>query len=100
MSSESIHTLIIYTDNKRPLLEGPLKPLVERALLNIKAHHPGIQILQYAVCPNRVEMTLDLQRLDEDLARIVQLFKAEAKSQAKTTGFAEENFWQWGFEEK
>jgi len=100
LSPDSIHNLILYTDGKKPLLEGPIKALVERALRNTPSRHPGLKILSYSIHPERVEVTLDLHRLDEDLARILQLFKVEAKSLAKTGGFTENHLWQWGYEEK
>ena len=53
----------------------------------------------YVIHPNRVEMTLDFHRLDEDVLRVLQSLKAEVKKLAAKKGFSEGNLWQWSYEE-
>lgn len=98
--SESIHQVILYTSERKPLLEGSLLSIVEQGFKNLPRRFPGLKILGHSIHPDRVEMSLDLQRLDEDLPRILQSFKSEVKNLAKKDGFASHNLWQWTYEEK
>jgi hypothetical protein len=100
MIGDSIHSLVIYTLGKKPLLGESLAPQAERSFKFLTGRFPGLKILSHAVHPDRVEMVLDLHRLDEDLVRIVQTLKTEIKAQARKDGYSEDYFWQWGFEEK
>lgn len=49
---------------------------------------------------DHVKMTLDFQRIDEDLVRVLQTFKAEVKNIAKKKGFEGDSLWQWQFDEE
>lgn len=95
----SRHHLVLYTAGKQALLTDKLRPMVEQSFKTLPRRFPGLRILEKAVHPDRVEMVLDLHRLDEDLARIVQSFKAEVKSLAKKEGFTQHSLWQWTHEE-
>ncbi len=98
-SSDSLHRLALYTVRREPLLDAAAAPIVERCLQNLTRRYPGLKLAGYRLEPQGVQMTLDLQRLDEDLARIVQSFKNETKILLKKSGLDRENFWQWGYEE-
>jgi hypothetical protein len=100
MNSYSVHSLVIYTLGKKPLLVESLAKQAEHSFKFLTSRFPGLKILSHAILPDRVEMVLDLHRLDEDLVRIVQALKAEIKALARKDGYREDYFWQWGFEEK
>jgi hypothetical protein len=96
----SLHSVILHTLDHEPLLAGALKPLAERCLQNLPRHYPGLRLVEFRVFPERVEMVLDLHRLDEDLSRIVQFFKADLKALAQANDLDQGYFWQWGYDEK
>ncbi len=97
-TSESKYFITVYTDKKKPLLEGPLKGLAEKGLKRLTQRFPGLRISRQAFFPERVEFLLDFARLDEDLPRVVQFFKFEVKDQAKKKGFQGESLWQWNYD--
>jgi len=74
-------------------------PLVEQGLKTLPRRYPGLRVLHHRIEEDRVELTLDLQRLDEDLQRIVQSFKSEVGKLARADGLAGKNLWQWSYEE-
>lgn len=90
----------LYTLGQKPLLEGKLRPIIEQGLRTLPKRYPGLNVLSHSVYPDRVELVLDLRRLDEDLSRIVQSFKSEVKDLAKKAGFTQHSLWQWSYEEK
>jgi REP element-mobilizing transposase RayT len=96
----SRHHLVLFTAGKKPLLTGNLRAMVEQGFKTLPRRFPGLKVLEQAIHPDRVEMVLDLHRLDEDLARIVQSFKSEVKNLAKKEGFTQHDLWQWTHEEK
>jgi hypothetical protein len=100
MNSYSVHSLAIYTLGRKPLLNESLAAKAERSFKFLTGRFLGLKILSHAVHPDRVELVLDLHRLDEDLVRIVQTLKAEIKALARKDGYREDYVWQWGFEEK
>jgi hypothetical protein len=81
-------------------LEGELRRKVEQCFKSLPGRYPGLKVINQAVYPNRVEMILDLHRLDEDLARIIQSFKSEVKGLAKKDGFPHHDLWQWTYDER
>lgn len=97
---EGHYRLEIYTLGQKPLLKDEFLPLVEQGFKNLPKRFPGLKVVSHAVHSDRVEMVLDLHRLDEDLSRIVQSFKSEVKGLARRAGFTEHNLWQWSYEEK
>jgi hypothetical protein len=97
--SESTYTLVLDTVQNKPLLTGPAVALAEHCLNNLPKKYPGLKLISFTIEPHRLEMVLDLQRLDEDLARIVQSFKSEMKVLLRKQGLGSDNFWQWSFKE-
>jgi REP element-mobilizing transposase RayT len=97
---DSSHHLVIYTAGRQPLLEGKVLSFVTHGLKALPRRFPGLRIPKHSVHPDRVEMVLDLHRLDEDLVRIVQTFKSEVRNLAKKDGFTQHSLWQWTYEEK
>jgi len=97
---DDLHHLTIYTAQHSPLLTEDLLVYVKQALKNLPARFPGLKILDQAVHPDRVEMTLDFQRLDEDVLRVVQSFKSEVKNLAKNKKFPGDSLWQWNYEDQ
>ena len=97
--SESLHKVTLHTAHQEPFLEGPLRRLAEVALKNLSARYPGLKVVEWSIQPNRVEMLLDFQRLDEDVMRVVQSFKLEVKNLARKRGFEGDALWQWNYEE-
>lgn len=97
---DSIHQVSLFTASRKPFLEGNLRVFVEQGLKSLPRRFPGLRIKEYSIHPDRVEMVLDLHRLDEDLARIVQSFKSEVKNLAKKEGLSQHSLWQWTHEEK
>ncbi len=55
--------------------------------------------MSHSLYPNRVEMLLDFQRLDEDVLRVVQSFKSEVRNLARKKGLADDHLWQWNYED-
>lgn len=98
--SEALHQVTLYTAQQKPFLEGDLRNLTRHGLKNLPIRFPGLKIVSHAIYPNRVEMTLDFQRLDEDVLRVVQSFKSEVKNLAKKKGFPGDSLWQWNYEDK
>jgi hypothetical protein len=98
--SDALHQITLYTDHQKPFLEGVLRTLTEYGLRNLPARYPGLKIVNHAIHPNRVEILLDFQRLDEDVLRVVQSFKSEVKNLARKKGFAEDSLWQWNYEDQ
>ncbi|HVZ79955.1 MAG TPA: hypothetical protein VHE12_04040 [bacterium] len=98
--SDSRVRVTLPTASRRPYLQGNLRVFVEQALRSLPKRFPGLKVVEPVIHPDRVEMVLDLQRLDEDVNRIVQSFKSEVKNLAKKEGFTQHNLWQWTHEEK
>ncbi len=98
--SDSLYYVTLYTTEHKPLLEGNLLRMVGQAFKNLPGRFPGLKLVRHLVYPNRVEMLLDLQRLDEDLLRIIQSFKSEVKGLAKKEGYSHQALWQWSYEER
>jgi hypothetical protein len=99
-SSETLHHITLFTTEQKPLLEGSLRGMVEQSFKNLPRRFPGLRVVRQAAYPNRVEMLLDLHRLDEDLLRIIQSFKSEVKGLAKKEGYALQSLWQWAYQER
>lgn len=97
--SDSTHQIILYTSQQKPVLEGELRVFAAQGLRNLTNRFPGLKIISHRFYPNRVEMLLDFQRLDEDVLRVVQSFKSEVKNLAKKKGLADESLWQWNYED-
>lgn len=57
-------------------------------------------MVESAVHPDRVELLLDFQRIDEDVLRVVQSLKAEVKNLAKKKGFKDDSLWQWQYDDE
>lgn len=98
--SDSLYHITLYTTERKPLLEGNLRRMVEQSFRSLPGRYPGLKILGRAIHPDRVEMVLDLHRLDEDLPRILQSFKSEVKGLAKKEGHTLHTLWQWSYDEK
>lgn len=98
-SPDAIHRLTLFTTGKEPLLVGELNRLSHHALKALPARFPGLKIKRQTIHPDRVELELDLSRLDEDVQRIVQSFKSEVKALARRKDLSGENLWQWGYQE-
>jgi hypothetical protein len=97
--SDALHRITLHTDQKKPILESDLRALAERGVRNLPVRYPGLKVVEFTIQPNRVELLLDFQRLDEDVLRVVQSFKSEVKNLAKKKGFAGDNLWQWEYED-
>jgi hypothetical protein len=98
--SDSLHRVVIYVTERKPLLEGGLKTLAEYGLRNLPTRFPGLKMIGSAIHPDRVELLLDFQRIDEDVLRVVQSFKAEVKNLAKKKGFEGDSLWQWQYDDE
>lgn len=98
--TDRLYNIILYTMDQKPLLEGNLRQVVKQGFKTLTGRYPGLKLLHYAVHSNRVEMTLDLNRLDEDLPRIIQSFKSEVKGLARKNGFEFSSLWQRAYDEK
>src|SRR5689334_12274123 len=98
--SDDLHRLILFTTKKEPLLVGELNRLSHHALKALPTRFPGLKIIRQVIHPDRVELDLDLSRLDEDVQRIVQSFKSEVKALARRKDLSGENLWQWGYHEQ
>ena len=98
--SDSLYHITLHTTEGKPLLEGDLRRMVGQCFKSLPGRYPGLKVLRQAVYPNRVEMVLDLQRLDEDLLRIIQSFKSEVKGLAKQDGHSFHSLWQWSYDER
>ena len=98
--SGSLYHVTLYTLGRKPLLEREVPGWVGQALRNLPGRYPGLKVLAFQIHPDRVEIALDLHRLDEDLARILQTFKAEVKGlvRKKDPGIA--SLWEWAYHEK
>lgn len=97
---DTLHRVVLYTDHRKPLLEGEARGFAQVALKNLPYRYPGLRIVDHEIHPDRVEMTLDFQRLDEDLRRVVQSFKSEVKNLARKKHLNSDSFWQWTYEEQ
>ncbi len=98
--SDSLHRVVVYITERKPLLTGELKTLAEQGLRNLPARFPGLKMIGSAIYPDRVELTLDFQRLDEDVLRVIQSFKSEVKNLAKKKGFEGDSLWQWQYDDE
>ncbi len=94
------HRVTLYTQDKKPLLVDELKNWAEQGLRHLPSRFPGLKIIEATIEPDRVKLTLDFQRIDEDLVRVLQTFKAEVKNIAKKKGFEGGSLWQWQFDEE
>ncbi len=97
--SDSLHHVVIYIAERKPLLEGELKTIAEHGLRKLPTRFPGLKMIGFAIHPDRVELLLDFQRIDEDVLRVVQSFKAEVKNLAKKKGFEGDSLWQWPYDD-
>jgi hypothetical protein len=97
---DTLHRVILYTAHRQPLLEGEARGFAQVALKNLPYRYPGLRIVDQEIHPDRVEMTLDFQRLDEDLRRVLQSFKSEVRTLARKKHPSGDDFWQWTYEEK
>jgi len=98
--SDSLHHVTLRTTEGKPLLEGNLRRMVEQCFKSLPGRYPGLKVVRHSVYPDRVEMVLDLHRLDEDLLRIIQSFKSEVKGLAKKDGHNLHSLWQWSYDER
>jgi len=98
--SDALHQITLYTSHQRPVLEGELRHIAEVGLRNLPVRYPGLKIVRQEIHPNRVEMTLDFQRLDEDVLRVLQSFKSEVRNLAKKKALADDHLWQWNYEDQ
>jgi hypothetical protein len=98
--SDSLHRVVVYITERKPLLVGEFKTMTEQGLRNLPARFPGLKMIGSVIHPDRVELTLDFQRLDEDVLRVVQSFKSEVKNLAKKKGFEGDSLWQWQFDDE
>jgi len=96
--SDSLHHVVVYVSEKRPLIEGELKTLTEYGTRNLPTRFPGLKLVRSTIHLDRVELLLDFQRIDEDVLRVVQSFKSEVKNLAKKKGFEGDSLWQWQFD--
>ena len=97
--SDSLHHVVVYVTERKPLLGGELKTLTEHSLRKLPTRFPGLKKIDAAVYPDRVELLLDFQRIDEEVLRVVQSFKTEVKNLAKNKCFEGDSFWQWQFDD-
>jgi len=98
--SDALHQVTLYTTGRRPFLTGELRTLTEHGIRNLPVRYPGLKVLSSAVHPDRVELTLDFQRLDEDLLRVIQSLKSEVKNLGKKKGLGGESLWQWQYDDQ
>jgi len=97
--SEALHQIVLYTSDRKPLLEGEMRTWTEQGVRNLAIRFPGLKIVKSAIHPDRVELLLDFQRIDEDVTRVVQSLKAEVKNLAKKKGFTGDSLWQWNYDD-
>ena len=97
--SDWVHPITLYIAGREPLLEGDLKRLALQALKTLPRHYPGLKILQQEIHPDRVELVLDFNRLDEDVSRVVLSFKSEVRNLARRKALSKDYLWNWGYEE-
>jgi hypothetical protein len=97
--SEALHQVVVYTSERKPLLEGELRTSTEQGIRNLAIRFPGLKVVRSAIHPDRVELLLDFQRIDEDVTRVVQSLKTEVKNLAKKKGFSEDSLWQWNYDD-
>ena len=98
--SDALHQVTLFTAHQQPVLEGELRHFAEVGLRNLPTRYPGLKIVRHEIHPNRVELTLDFQRLDEDVLRVLQSFKSEVKNLAKKKGLTDDHLWQWNYEDR
>lgn len=98
--SDSLHQVVVYITERKPLLVGGLKTMTEQGIRKLPTRFPGLKMIGSAIHPDRVELLLDFQRIDEDVLRVVQSFKAEVKNLAKKKGFEGDSLWQWQFDDE
>lgn len=98
--SDSLHRVVVYVTERKPLLEGELKTMTEHGLRKLPTRFPGLKMIGFAIYPDRVELLLDFQRIDEDVLRVVQSFKSEVKNLAKKKGFEGDSLWQWQYDDE
>lgn len=96
---DPVHKISLFTLDREPLLVGKLATFVVQSLRNLPGRYPGLKVTEVSIHPDRVEMTLDLQRLDEDIPRIIQSLKGEIKTLAQKEGFSRDSLWQWNYDE-
>lgn len=96
--SDSLHRVVVYITERQPLLQGDFKTLAEHGIHNLPTRFPGLKLVESTIHPDRVELLLDFQRIDEDVLRVVQSFKSEVKNLAKKKGFEGDSLWQWQFD--
>lgn len=99
MSEGSLHRIVLHTAGRKPLLAGDLRQRAEWAVRNLPARFPGLRLGPCRVEADGVELILDLGRLDEDVQRVVQSFKAEVKGLAKREGLPDGALWEWAYED-
>jgi hypothetical protein len=98
--SDSFHQIVIYVTERKPLLEGELKTLTDHGIRKLPIRFPGLKLVEYTIYPDRVELLLDFQRIDEDVLRVVQSLKSEVKNLGKKSGFQGDSLWQWQFDDE
>jgi len=98
--SDSLHRVVVYVTERKPLLEGELRTLTEQGIRKLPTRFPGLKMINSAIHPDRVELLLDFQRIDEDVLRVVQSLKTEVKNLAKKKGFKDDSLWQWQFDDE
>lgn len=94
---EGVHRVRISALEGVSLLAPGGVEALEQALRSLPRRYPGLKVVRSEVRTDGMDLTLDLGRLDEDLQRVVQSFKNEAKKLAKPR--KEGALWRWGFEE-
>ena len=94
---EGVHHVRIWALEGVSLLAPGGRESLEQALRSLPARYPGLRVLGSSIRTEGMDLTLDLGRSDEDLQRIVQSFKNEAKKLVKPR--QEGGLWRWGFEE-
>jgi REP element-mobilizing transposase RayT len=98
--SDSLHHVVVYITERKPLLEGELKAMTEHGIQKLSIRFPGLKLIESTVHPDRVELLLDFQRIDEDVLRVIQSLKAEVKTLARKKGFEGDSLWQWQFDDE
>jgi hypothetical protein len=98
--SDSLHHVVVYITGRKPLLEGEFKTMTEHGIHKLPIRFPGLKMIGFTIHPDRVELLLDFQRIDEDVLRVVQSLKAEVKNLAKKKGFDGNSLWQWQYDDE
>jgi hypothetical protein len=98
--SDSLHRVVVYVTERKPLLAGELKTAAEHGIHKLPIRFPGLKLVESTVHPDRVELLLDFQRIDEDVLRVVQSLKSEVKNLAKKCGFEGDSLWQWQYDDE